>query len=89
MSKAMSIAQANENLSAALKGDSKYCCGSKKVALRAFNTSFYQWHPFVFERLPSLFLAYQNISVFSALHEQGRGPRAEEEELEDHENWQT
>jgi len=41
----------------------------KAVAQRVFHTDYYQWHPFIFERLPVFFLNHHNASVFGTLRE--------------------
>lgn len=41
----------------------------KSVAQRIFHTDYYQWHPFIFERLPAFYLSVQNASVYSTLRE--------------------
>jgi hypothetical protein len=56
MTRAMHIATTNPTVKALLSVDAKYKEGQAEVANRIFGTSYYQLHPFVFERLPSFFL---------------------------------
>lgn len=41
----------------------------KSVAQRIFHTDYYQWHPFIFERLPPFFLSHRNASVYTSLYQ--------------------
>lgn len=57
MVKAMNLVEDNADLTEAFVKDARYSKGSEVVAKQVFNTSYYQMHPFVFERLPSFFLS--------------------------------
>ena len=46
--------------------ESKY---RKKVSERVFHTKYYQWHPFIFERLPVFYLNYHNASIYNTLYD--------------------
>jgi hypothetical protein len=54
MQLAMHIATSDRETKHKLKSNSRYR-GVENVALDNFNTTYYQLHPFIFERLPSLF----------------------------------
>lgn len=56
MSKALDIAQSNPAIVALLRKDAKYVLGTPQIARSVFGTSYYQLHPFIFERLPAFYL---------------------------------
>lgn len=56
MSRAIHVASTNEHVKELLAQDSGYKEGTAEVAMRIFGTSYYQLHPFIFERLPAFFL---------------------------------
>lgn len=69
MQKAMIVAQTDPKVKALLEKDAKYVGGKEEVARRVFNASYYQLHPFVFERLPSFYL--RSISAMVCLTKTG------------------
>lgn len=56
MNRAMDLGLNDATVKAQLERNAHYREGSTEVAQRIFGTSYYQLHPFVFERLPSFFL---------------------------------
>lgn len=56
MNKAISIALTDEKIYKTLSENALYQSPTINVSTKAFNTSYYQMHPFVFERLPSFYL---------------------------------
>lgn len=56
MNRAIDLGNNDETVKAQLERNAHYKEGSTEVAQRIFGTSYYQLHPFVFERLPSFFL---------------------------------
>ena len=56
MSKAIDIALNNARVRSFLEKDSGYTRGVSEVAVRVFQTPYYQLHPFIFERLQSFLL---------------------------------
>jgi hypothetical protein len=56
MQHAMEIVKSNDRVATLFAVDSKYKEGTEEVAKRIFGTTYYQLHPFVFERLPSFYL---------------------------------
>ena len=69
MNKAIQVTTTNETLSAILQQDAKYIePRSKLITLRIFGTDYYQWHPFVFERLPVFYFYSRNITVYSTIY---------------------
>jgi hypothetical protein len=71
MQQAMLIAKNDREIKRILKSDSRYKLGVQKVALDNFNTTYYQLHPFIFERLPSFFL--RSIEANVCQHEGWKG----------------
>lgn len=71
MISAMDIVQTNATIHADFITDAHYqeSIYRKAVAQRVFHTDYYQWHPFIFERLPVFFLQHNNASVFGTLRE--------------------
>eukprot|EP01036_Dinobryon_divergens_P027187 gene27187-35916_t len=63
MDRAMYVAENNLKVKELLQKDAKYKEGQEEVALRVFNTKYYQLHPFIFERLPSFFLHAENMTI--------------------------
>lgn len=70
MQQAMIIAKNDEEIKQMLKSDAKYN-GVQEVAFDIFNTTYYQLHPFIFERLPSFFL--RSIEANVCQHEGWKG----------------
>lgn len=52
-----------------LRGDAHYREGKPEVSRTVFGDDHYQWHPFVFERLPVFFLHHSGARVFTALRQ--------------------
>lgn len=71
MISAMDVVQNNATIRAEFATDAQYkeAIYRKAVAQRVFHTDFYQWHPFIFERLPVFFLHHHNASVYGALRQ--------------------
>jgi len=69
MNQAIQVTNSNETLSRILQQDAKYNePRSKLITLRIFGTKYYQWHPFVFERLPIFYFYSRNITVYSTIY---------------------
>lgn len=69
MVRAMDAVVNNIELRALLSNDSKYPMGTFgdiEVARRVFNKPYYEYHPFIFERLPVFFFHHHNISVYGS-----------------------
>ena len=67
MVEAMEATVHNAEIKMLLSNDSKYpmgTFGSLEVARRVFNQSYYEYHPFIFERLPVFYFHHHNISVY-------------------------
>jgi hypothetical protein len=66
MTNAMDSVVQNATLSALFERNANYREAKyrKKVAQRVFKTDYYQWHPFIFERLPVYFLHQQHAAVY-------------------------
>jgi hypothetical protein len=56
MDRAMTVAVTNSAVRTAMQRDARYVAGNPEIAMQVFNTTYYQFHPFVFERLPAFFL---------------------------------
>jgi len=71
MISAMDVVQNNATVRAEFATDAKYkeAIYRKAVAQRVFQTDYYQWHPFIFERLPVFYLHHHNASVYGALRQ--------------------
>ncbi len=71
MISAMDVVQTNSAIRDDFVTDAHYqeAIYRKAVAQRVFHTDYYQWHPFIFERLPVFFLNHHNASVFGTLRE--------------------
>ena len=59
----------NEELSTLFKQNAHYREMKMDVAQSVFHAGYYQWHPFIFERLPSFFFTYYNASVFQTIYQ--------------------
>jgi hypothetical protein len=46
-----------------MTSDAHYVLGKREIAMEIFNTSYYQLHPFIFERLPAFYLYAHNHTV--------------------------
>ena len=67
MVRAMDAVTNNTEIRTLLANDSKYPMGTFgdiEVARRVFNRPYYEYHPFIFERLPVFFFHHHNISVY-------------------------
>jgi len=62
MNRAMTVIQTNKTVNAAFAHNACYGGGDPKVAMTVFNTSYYQFHPFVLERLPAFFIYHERDS---------------------------
>lgn len=71
MISAMDVVDHNATIRAEFATDAHYqeAIYRKAVAQRVFHTDYYQWHPFVFERLPVFYLHHYNASVYGTLRE--------------------
>ncbi len=63
------VAHDSGSFANSLRKDAHYKEGKKDVALRIFHSDHYQWHPFIFERLPVFYLVHHGASVFGSLRE--------------------
>jgi hypothetical protein len=64
MKTAIELVERNHmNLSSLFSEDSHYTSGSIDVALRVFNTTYYQLHPFIFERFVNFCFARNNARI--------------------------
>lgn len=70
MNQAIHVTLSNKTLSNILEQDARYLePRSKRITQRIFGTDYYQWHPFIFERLPVFFFHAQNISIYTTLYD--------------------
>lgn len=65
MQGAMTKVQADPGLMRLLSSDAHYAEGKQPVAQRVFQQDYYQWFPFVFERLPVFFAHHAGAKVFT------------------------
>jgi len=63
MNRAMDLGFNDPDVKMQLERNAHYREGSAEVAQRIFGTSYYQLHPFVFERLPSFFLHDMGVNI--------------------------
>jgi hypothetical protein len=63
MQRAMAIATSDDHVHGLLRANAKYKEGQEDVARRIFGTSYYQLHPFIFERLPNFFVFIERFSL--------------------------
>lgn len=63
MNRALEISLKNSTVAALLEADANYKEPSPGVADRAFNKSYYMWHPFVYERLPVFYFNHIGASI--------------------------
>ena len=68
MKAAMSVASGNTTVSTLMEGDAQYKVGSRRVAQRIFSTPYYQFHPFIFERLPVFYFHSNGYKVYGTLY---------------------
>ena len=61
---AMGLMESDASLRSLLRGDARYSEGSVSVAKNVFGSPFYQYHPFICERLPVVFFALNDACVF-------------------------
>lgn len=69
MNKAINLLLIDEELDRAFSSDAHYQEKKLDVARRIFSSDHYQWHPFIFERLPSFFFHVGNATTFTTLEE--------------------
>ena len=69
MSQSMHKVQSDKALTSLLKSDAHYAEGKLPVAQAIFHQDYYEWFPFVFERLPSFFFHYAGAKVFGTLRQ--------------------
>jgi len=67
MVRAMDTATNDAAVARRLQQDAHYEAATKGVAQRVFNTPYYQYHPFVFERLPVFFFHHEGAKVYTML----------------------
>jgi len=72
MQNAMLLTSKDKSLRTAFSKDAKYVNGSKEQAMKSFGTKYYQYHPFIFERLPVFFLFSLGAKV--CIQPKGVGP---------------
>jgi len=65
MNKAINITMNDPKIESLMSADAEYEEGNPKVALNVFGTTYYQLHPFVFERLPSFFIHVNKFKICS------------------------
>lgn len=65
MNKAINITMNDPYIELLMSADAEYEEGNPKVALNVFGTTYYQLHPFVFERLPSFFIHVNKLKICS------------------------
>lgn len=63
MNRAIEASLLDPILSEILESDSEYKAPTPGIAVRVFGTPYYQWHPFIFERLPVFYCFINKISV--------------------------
>ena len=63
MQNAMTLTNKDNVLKTAFSQDAKYVNGSEEQAMKSFGTRYYQYHPFIFERLPVFFLYMLGVKV--------------------------
>ena len=63
MQNAMLLTNKDKVLRNAFSRDARYVNGSEEQAMKSFGTRYYQYHPFIFERLPVFFLYLLNAKV--------------------------
>ena len=61
---AMQLLESDPSLRSLLRGDARYSEGSISVANNVFGSPFYQYHPFICERLPVVFFALNDACIF-------------------------
>ncbi len=66
MSNAIDTYQKDKVLQALFKQNAHYRESKLPVARKIFNQEYYEWHPFIFERLPCFFFHYYNASIFTS-----------------------
>jgi hypothetical protein len=64
LSAAIDVMTNDAQLQQLLRGDARYREGSQAVAMQVFGTPYYQYHPFICERLPVVFFALHEACVF-------------------------
>jgi hypothetical protein len=69
MNRSINIATENRELKSRLSTNAHYREAKKAIAKAVFDSDFYFWHPFIFERLPVFYFHYYNFSVFQTLRE--------------------
>ena len=65
MYKAINITMNDPKIGSLMAVDAEYEEGNPKVALNVFGTTYYQLHPFVFERLPTFFIYVNKYKICS------------------------
>lgn len=69
MKTAIETYQQNQQLQSLFKQNAHYRELKLKVAKKIFHQNYYEWHPFIFERLPCFFFHYYNASIFTTLRQ--------------------
>jgi hypothetical protein len=64
MYKAINITMNDPKVGSLMAVDAEYEEGNPKVALNVFGTTYYQLHPFVFERLPTFFIYVNKYKIW-------------------------
>lgn len=67
----MFLCETDSNLKAILETNANYreSIFRKDTSYKIFKKPYYEWHPFIFERLPSFYFHIHNFSVFTILSE--------------------
>jgi len=69
MNRSIATVSQSTHLQLLLSQDANYREAKKIVAESVFHSNFYQFYPFVFERLPVFYFYYYNLSVFTSLEQ--------------------
>ena len=64
INKAITLVNTNKKLSKLMQYNANYKQSKQGVSIIMFNTTYYQYHPFIFERLPVFFSYYSNFTVY-------------------------
>jgi hypothetical protein len=68
MTKAMKTTVANGSVLSLMQRNAHYGSATPKVAMKIFKTTYYQWHPFIFERLPVFYFYASNASIYKTVY---------------------
>ena len=77
MNRSIAVATENRELNTRLSTNAHYREAKKAIAKAVFDSDFYYWHPFIFERLPVFYFHHYNFSIFQTLREYAMFSNAE------------